>query len=91
MQRNAEGRALGELRRRAWYSWGAPDVLCVWCKRPLTFESMTLEHLVPKSKGGTDNLDNLAPACRKCNSSRGNRRTPTAIPSAAKPVRSRWW
>lgn len=31
----------------------------------------TLDHLVPRSMGGTDELENLAPAHKSCNSSRG--------------------
>lgn len=88
--RNAEGRHLTQLRKAAWAAWGS-EAECVWCRRPLTFDTMTLEHLVPKSKGGSDRLDNLAPACRKCNSGRGNRRTPPTIPPATRPARSRHW
>lgn len=33
----------------------------------------TVEHKVPRSLGGTDDLSNLAPACRSHNSARGNR------------------
>lgn len=31
----------------------------------------TIEHLRPKSQGGTDHRDNLALACFRCNTSRG--------------------
>lgn len=31
----------------------------------------TLDHLIPRSRGGTDELENLAPAHKSCNSSRG--------------------
>lgn len=31
----------------------------------------TLDHLLPRSLGGTDDLENLAPAHKSCNSSRG--------------------
>ena len=34
--------------------------------------SATLEHVLPKSLGGTDDWDNLAMACMKCNTKRGN-------------------
>lgn len=33
---------------------------------------MTLDHIIPKSKGGKRNLENLRPLCRKCNNKRGN-------------------
>lgn len=33
----------------------------------------TADHILPKSRGGGPELTNLRPACRRCNSSRGNR------------------
>ncbi|WP_349018432.1 HNH endonuclease [Corynebacterium accolens] len=32
----------------------------------------TADHVVPRSRGGDDSLDNLRPAHASCNSSRGN-------------------
>lgn len=32
----------------------------------------TADHIVPKSSGGTDDLENLQPACKNCNSAKGN-------------------
>ena len=40
---------------------------CIYCGRP----SDTVEHVVPVSLGGTDDPSNLAPACARCNYSRG--------------------
>lgn len=34
---------------------------------------LTLDHLKPHSKGGTNEASNLITCCHKCNSSRGNR------------------
>lgn len=50
---------------------------CCWCGIPCTHErgkkdSSTLEHILPKSMGGTDDYENLAMACSRCNSKRGN-------------------
>ena len=33
----------------------------------------TVEHIIPRSLGGTDDLENCRPACKTHNSSRGNR------------------
>lgn len=34
---------------------------------------LTLDHLVPWSQGGGNEVSNLVTACKRCNSSRGNR------------------
>ena len=40
------------------------------CKDEKTY--MTIDHIVPRSKNGTNNIGNLRPLCRKCNMDRGN-------------------
>lgn len=43
--------------------------LCEYCRCPLEFSSnpFSVEHILPVSKGGTDDLENLALACQGCN------------------------
>lgn len=43
---------------------------CVYCGTGLTAKTVTEDHIVPISKGGSDNIDNIAPACGPCNSSK---------------------
>lgn len=45
--------------------------LCFWCGRPL--RSATLDHVVPKSKGGTLGQGNAVAACLQCNAEKGDR------------------
>ena len=33
---------------------------------------ITIDHILPKSKGGSDHIDNLRPMCSDCNEKRGN-------------------
>lgn len=35
--------------------------------------AFTIDHIVPKSKGGTSAYENLMPCCRKCNFLKGNK------------------
>ncbi len=44
---------------------------CVYCNR--TNIPLEIEHIIPKSRGGTDRMDNLAIACRACNQSKDNK------------------
>lgn len=45
---------------------------CCWCARPLEWLHTTIEHVVPRSRGGTDDIENLRLACKRCNRARGN-------------------
>jgi 5-methylcytosine-specific restriction endonuclease McrA len=37
------------------------------------FELMTIDHIYPKSKGGTNDLNNLQPMCQTCNSKKSDK------------------
>jgi 5-methylcytosine-specific restriction endonuclease McrA len=52
---------------------------CVWCRRELRLgdRDLTLEHVVPRLKGGPAWLENEVAACRTCNRTRGHT-APTA-------------
>jgi 5-methylcytosine-specific restriction endonuclease McrA len=43
---------------------------CSYCG---SFESMTLDHVIPISKGGVHGVGNLVPACGPCNFSKGQK------------------
>jgi 5-methylcytosine-specific restriction endonuclease McrA len=42
---------------------------CHWCGANATHA----DHIQPKSKGGTDAMDNLVASCAPCNQARGSR------------------
>jgi len=56
-------------------------------------DATTVDHVIPISKGGTDDPDNLVAACSRCNYSKGNRmgqffghgRTPLTLPFLFSP------
>jgi len=45
--------------------------LCIYCGRDDL--PLTVDHKVPLSRGGTNYIENLAPACGSCNSRKHNR------------------
>jgi hypothetical protein len=51
----------------------ARDRACVYCGRPLDVASVTVDHLVPRSRGGDDSEANLAAACKPCNRAKADR------------------
>lgn len=53
---------------------------CCWCDKPLTKKEQTLEHIKPRSRKGSNSIDNLRLACFSCNNSRGNRPYPSGFP-----------
>ena len=46
---------------------------CAGCKRHFEFQHLTIDHIVPRSRGGTDHVDNLQLLCAHCNSIKGDR------------------
>lgn len=46
---------------------------CVWCGRELWRRDLTMEHVVPRSRGGHLTPENALVACRSCNRRRGSR------------------
>ena len=58
---------------------------CQYCGRR---SYLTVDHVLPKSRGGKDNWENLTTACEKCNVKKGDR-TPeeAAMPLRKKPYR----
>lgn len=49
------------------------DFRCHYCKHPLTNRTMHIDHVLPRSKGGTDEPDNLVACCPACNSQKGSK------------------
>ena len=50
----------------------------------------TCDHVIPKARGGTDDLANLVPACRACNSAKRDRLSRRTTTPAPPPVSRRW-
>lgn len=43
---------------------------CVYCGHK---DNLTLDHVLPRSRGGRDSWDNLVTACQRCNTEKGDR------------------
>ena len=74
--RNARG---GSEDRRRWKLYlldvfqadellnGLPACRCFRCGRLLTFETITVDRIIPGAEGGTYARNNIRPACEGCN------------------------
>lgn len=56
--------------RRLELVFNKTDGRCAYCGKVLS-DDATIDHIIPRSKGGGNNLDNLLPSCRSCNTSKG--------------------
>lgn len=63
-----------EQRRILWNSSENRTCSQAGCRRKLTWDDFTIDHINPHSKGGQSQLENAALMCREHNSAKGNRR-----------------
>jgi len=47
--------------------------VCQYCTKTFPTEKLTIDHLIPKSRGGQNKWTNLVAACKKCNQKKGCR------------------
>jgi len=40
---------------------------CVYCGTAVTKKTVSQDHKIPLSRGGSDSIENIAPSCRSCN------------------------
>ena len=57
--------------KRSVLVWRETNGHCVYCAEPISQEERSVDHVLPKSRGGRDHTDNLVPACKACNNRRG--------------------
>jgi 5-methylcytosine-specific restriction endonuclease McrA len=46
---------------------------CAYCEKQLSTEELSVDHIIPKSRGGKETWENLITACKSCNCTKGDR------------------
>lgn len=57
-----------ELRRSRWWKNRVALGRCHWCGERFPAEELTMDHIVPVTRGGKASRNNVVPSCRECNS-----------------------
>ena len=66
-----QGRMFGYADKKA-YLLEREQRCCIYCGTHASKAKMEIEHVVPRSRGGTDSLNNLVLSCHACNQAKGN-------------------
>jgi 5-methylcytosine-specific restriction endonuclease McrA len=55
------------LRRTQWWMNQVNKGICHYCRREVGRNEVTMDHIVPFSRGGKSRKGNVVPACKTCN------------------------
>ena len=56
-----------EMRASQWGKRKRSSGLCYYCGRKFKPAELTMDHLIPITRGGKSAQGNLVPACKECN------------------------
>ncbi len=55
------------LRKSRWWQQKTASGVCHYCGKKYRYDQLTMDHLVPLTRGGRSVKNNLVPACKDCN------------------------
>ncbi len=56
-----------ELKKSRWWQNLIQNTVCYYCQIAIRKTEVTMDHIVPISRGGRSTQGNLVPACKSCN------------------------
>ena len=77
-------------KKKSWVRFSRQTLLlrdnfaCQYCHDSLTLSQMTIDHVIPRVRGGTTRWDNVVASCYSCNSAKGHR---MVMRPSVKPVK----
>jgi 5-methylcytosine-specific restriction protein A len=61
-----------EMRDSQWWKQELGKGICYHCGGRFSREELTMDHLIPISRGGKSNKKNIVVSCKECNSLKKN-------------------
>jgi len=68
----AERSKARSLRKTRWWQRKTSAGTCWYCGKKVGFKNLTMDHIIPLSRGGRSTKDNLVPCCKTCNTKKKN-------------------
>ncbi len=65
-----ERRKARELRASQWWKRQCAKGICAYCGQPTAAAELTMDHIVPLSRGGRSVKGNVRPVCKSCNTAK---------------------
>lgn len=56
-----------ELRHSQWWKRKCDKGVCQYCGKTVSPPDLTMDHIIPIARGGKSTKNNVAPACKDCN------------------------
>jgi len=56
-----------QLRHTHWWNKKIQPGICYYCSKDVGLSNLTMDHVVPLSRGGKSKKGNIVPACKECN------------------------
>ena len=61
-----------QLRASQWWKRRMDKGVCYYCGRSVLPKELTMDHIVPITRGGRSTKGNVVPACKDCNNAKKN-------------------
>jgi 5-methylcytosine-specific restriction endonuclease McrA len=56
-----------QVRKSSWWMRKVQQGECYYCHRKVGKDNLTMDHVLPLSRGGRSKKGNIVPACKECN------------------------
>lgn len=59
-----------DLRKTRWWQRKTSSGCCYYCGKKTAYKNLTMDHVLPLTRGGKSTKDNLVPCCKSCNTTK---------------------